>query len=418
MSSSGSWANKALSQTATGKFRVTYDATPSADNVNEVSGLSSGAAQAFTSLATAVRFNSGGTIDVRNGSGFTAATSVSYSGGATYHFIFDVNVSTYTYSAYVIIGSTQITLGSNVAFRSEQSTVSSLNNVALLGTVGTISVCNIALSAPPVITTQPLSLTLAAGQYATFSVAATGTAPLTYKWRQNGTTISGATSSTYTTPAIVSSDSGSQFTVTINNSVGTAISNAATLTVGSTSKSQLGASATSLNFGSVGVDSIKYQNITLTNNGTSSITISKVLVAGAGFNASGSAAGLTLPRGETTTIAASFAPSATGTYSGSITVSNTSNSSLLTIALSGTGVLASGHTVSLSWSAASGIGYDVYVGSTSGGPYSRITSSPQSGTSYVDSNVQSGKTYYYVVTTVSSSNAESKYSSEVKAAVP
>jgi hypothetical protein len=86
-------------------------------------------------------------------------------------------------------------------------------------------------NAAPSITTQPANQTVAAGQAATFSIAATGTAPLSYQW-QNGTTpITSATSASYTTPATTSSDNGSQFTVVVSNSLGTITSNAATLTV-------------------------------------------------------------------------------------------------------------------------------------------------------------------------------------------
>jgi acid phosphatase len=69
------------------------------------------------------------------------------------------------------------------------------------------------------------------GQAATFTVAATGSAPLSYHWRKNGVAISGATSSSYTTPPTTSSDNGSQFTVVVSNAVGSVTSNAATLTV-------------------------------------------------------------------------------------------------------------------------------------------------------------------------------------------
>ena len=44
----------------------------------------------------------------------------------------------------------------------------------------------------PSITSQPANQTVTAGQTATFSVTATGTAPLTYQWKKNGTAISGA----------------------------------------------------------------------------------------------------------------------------------------------------------------------------------------------------------------------------------
>ncbi len=83
----------------------------------------------------------------------------------------------------------------------------------------------------PSITTQPASQTVTAGQTATFSVTATGTAPLSYQWQKNGTAISGATSSSYTTPAETTSDNGAQFTVVVTNSVGSVTSSAATLTV-------------------------------------------------------------------------------------------------------------------------------------------------------------------------------------------
>jgi hypothetical protein len=83
----------------------------------------------------------------------------------------------------------------------------------------------------PAITTQPANQTVTAGQTASFSVAATGTAPLNYQWRKNSVAISGATSSSYTTPATTSSDNGVQFTVVVSNTAGNMTSSAATLTV-------------------------------------------------------------------------------------------------------------------------------------------------------------------------------------------
>src|SRR4029077_4149558 len=88
-----------------------------------------------------------------------------------------------------------------------------------------------AATVAPSITTQPTSQTVTAGQTASFSVAATGTAPLSYQWQKNGVAISGATSSSYTTPATTSSDNGAQFTVAVSNTAGSVTSNAATLTV-------------------------------------------------------------------------------------------------------------------------------------------------------------------------------------------
>jgi len=86
----------------------------------------------------------------------------------------------------------------------------------------------------PSIATQPTNQAVTLGQTATFSVAANGTAPLSYQWQKNNANISGATSATYTTPATVQSDNGSVFHVAVSNSAGSVTSGNATLTVNST----------------------------------------------------------------------------------------------------------------------------------------------------------------------------------------
>ncbi|MBP1773912.1 MAG: uncharacterized protein H6P99_3075 [Holophagaceae bacterium] len=83
----------------------------------------------------------------------------------------------------------------------------------------------------PAISAQPTDQSVQAGATATFSVTATGTAPLTYQWKKGGTAIAGATSASYTTPATVVGDSGSSFTVTVTNAAGSLTSSAAVLTV-------------------------------------------------------------------------------------------------------------------------------------------------------------------------------------------
>jgi Immunoglobulin I-set domain/PQQ enzyme repeat len=95
------------------------------------------------------------------------------------------------------------------------------------------------VSAPPAvtgpsITSQPQNQTVAVGSSASFSVAAGGTAPLMYQWQKNGTNISGAASSTYTTPATVAGDDGSEFQVVITNAAGSVTSSQAKLTVSAT----------------------------------------------------------------------------------------------------------------------------------------------------------------------------------------
>ena len=89
-------------------------------------------------------------------------------------------------------------------------------------------------STAPAITGQPANATVAVGTSATFTVTATGTAPLAYQWRKNGANITGATAASYTTPATTTTDNGATFSVVVSNSVGSATSNNATLTVTST----------------------------------------------------------------------------------------------------------------------------------------------------------------------------------------
>ena len=82
----------------------------------------------------------------------------------------------------------------------------------------------------PVITTQPASVTLNRGQTATFTVAADGTAPLSYQWKKNSVAISGATSATLTLSGVEPANAG-LYTVTVTNSVGSATSSLAQLSV-------------------------------------------------------------------------------------------------------------------------------------------------------------------------------------------
>ncbi len=83
----------------------------------------------------------------------------------------------------------------------------------------------------PAISTQPASVTVSAGSGATFTVAATGSAPLSYQWKRNGADIAGATSPSYTIPSALLSDTRSKWRVELRNSAGTATSAEATLHV-------------------------------------------------------------------------------------------------------------------------------------------------------------------------------------------
>jgi pectate lyase len=83
---------------------------------------------------------------------------------------------------------------------------------------------------PPGISTQPASQTVNAGQTATFSVVASGTAPFAFQWQKNGTDINGANSDTLSLSNVQDADAA-VYTVAVSNAAGSAKSGGAALTV-------------------------------------------------------------------------------------------------------------------------------------------------------------------------------------------
>ena len=160
--------------------------------------------------------------------------------------------------------------------------------------------------------------------------------------------------------------------------------------------------------------------MTFTNSGSSNITISNVTISGPGFTASGVSAGLIITSGQIVTLNVTFAPAATGSATGSVSVASNASNSPASITLTGTGVAPISHSGTLNWTASTStvIGYDVYRGTVSGGPYTKINSSVDATTTFTDTTVQAGQTYYWVVAAVNSSNVQSTYSNEVSATIP
>jgi polygalacturonase/pectin methylesterase-like acyl-CoA thioesterase len=87
---------------------------------------------------------------------------------------------------------------------------------------------------PPVISQPPTNLTVVTGNPAVFSLTAGGVPAVNYQWNRNGSPIANATNATYTLTSAQGADNGAVFSVTVTNSVGTATSGGATLTVLST----------------------------------------------------------------------------------------------------------------------------------------------------------------------------------------
>lgn len=345
--------------------------------------------------------------------GQTATFTVTATGSGTLTYQWKKN-GTAIPGATAASYTTPATLGSDNGAQFTVTITDSVTNI-------TSNAATLTVNVPPTVATQPANKTVVAGQTATFTVTASAgsTAPLTYQWNKSGVAISGATSASYTTPATTTADSGAQFTVTITNVAGNVTSNAAILTVNAATF-LLNASTTLLNFASVNIGSNSILPVTFTNAGNSNVTISSVTIAGAGYTANGVSTGQILTPGQVATLNVTFAPSSAATLPGTATVVSNATNSPASVTLTGIGVQPIPHSVTLNWTASTSTvsGYNVYRSSVSGGPYTMVNPSLDTTTQYVDSTVVAGQTYYYVVTSVDSSNVESTDSNQVSATIP
>ncbi len=343
--------------------------------------------------------------------GQTAKLSVTAAGSGTLTYQWNKNGS-------AISGATSASYTTPATVAADNGASFTVTVTGASGNV-TSNAATLTVNAPPSITTQPAGKTVIAGQTASFSATAAGTAPLTYQWKMNGTAINGATSSSYTTPATTTGNSSEQFTVTVTNPAGNITSSAATLTVNAATFI-LNANQTSLNFSSVNIGSNSILPVIFTNGGNSNVTISNVTLSGAGYSAGGIQSGQIVAPGQSANLNVAFAPAGTGLITGSVTVTSNATNSTAPITLSGTGVQPVSHSVTLTWAASTSTvsGYNVYRSTVSGGPYTKLNSTLVAATTYVDTAVQAGQTYYYVVTSVESTGAESADSAQVSATVP
>jgi fibronectin type 3 domain-containing protein len=175
-----------------------------------------------------------------------------------------------------------------------------------------------------------------------------------------------------------------------------------------------------MNFGNVAVGGSASLNGNLSAS-TSDVTVSSAAWNGSGYSVSGITFPVTVAAGQSANYTVTFTPPASGSSAGSITFTSNATDPSLQQTFNGSGAQSSTHTVALSWSPSTSTvsGYNLYRGTQTGGPYStKVNSSLIAGTSFTDSSLLSGTTYYYVSTAVDSNNVESAYSNEASAAIP
>jgi len=383
---------------APGSYSYRVRATDAAGNLSQYSNVASATIAAAPAPPV---ITSGTTASGRVGTAFsyqiTATNAPTSYGAASLPAGLSVNTGT------GLISGTPTSAGTSPV------TLSAINSAGTGNATLTLTIAS--ASAPPVIT----SATTASGKVGSafsYQITATNT-PTSY-----GATGLPAGLSVNTGTGLISgtptSAGTSTVTLSATNSVGTGNATL-TLTVASAG-GLLSIAPSSTNFGNVAIGSDSIQSVVLSNSSASSITISQANVAGNEFSISGLSLPLTLAVNQNSTFSVTFTPPVTGTVTGSVSLVSNATNSPTTETLSGTGT----HVVDLSWQASTSTvaGYNVYRGTVSGGPYTKVNSSLISGTAYMDTTVQAGQTYYYVATAVDSSNDESTYSTQATAVVP
>jgi hypothetical protein len=317
--------------------------------------------------------------------------------------------------------------------------------LVVLAAIAGISGCGLAKTSASPSNTNPTPSLAASPSTASFSNVAVGTSnSQTIKISNTGTATLSVSSSTVTgtgfsitglaTPINIAASGSTTFNVLFAPKAAGAATGSVVLSSndptvpnmtipltgsGVASSTALTANPISVNFNSVTVGSNSQQTVTLSNAGNTSVSITSVGVNGAGFTMTGLTAPLTLTAGQNAPMAVKFTPTSAASFNGSIAVA--SNAPTLTISLTGTGAAPSAHSAVLTWTASTSntvVGYNVYRGSTTGGPYTKLNSSNVAVLTFTDSTVVAGHTYFYVVTSVDGSGTESVFSSEVSGTIP
>jgi hypothetical protein len=150
-----------------------------------------------------------------------------------------------------------------------------------------------------------------------------------------------------------------------------------------------------------------------------SVTVSSASSSSSQFVLQGVSFPLTLASGQSLSFNVAFTPQSSGTVTGSFTFASNASDSQMVASATGSGTVTPTYSVNVSWNSSSdATGYNIYRSTTATGTYSKINSPLDTATSYTDSTVVSGQTYYYAATAVNSSGQESAQSTPVEVVIP
>jgi hypothetical protein len=222
------WQRNQVSIAGATSASYTTPVTTSADNGTSFRVIVTNSVTSVTSNAATLTVNRGPSIAMQPANqtvsvGQTATFTVVATGAPPLSYQWQknqVNIAAATSATYTTPVTTSADNGTSFRVIVTNPVTSITSSVAIL-----------TVNSPPTITTQPANQSVAVGQTATFTVVASGTAPLTYQWQKNQVNIPGATAATYTTPPTTTADNGASFQAIVTNPVSSITSSTATLAV-------------------------------------------------------------------------------------------------------------------------------------------------------------------------------------------
>ena len=279
---------------------------------------------------------------------------------------------------------------------------------AVMAVGGDQTLATVAAALPVSISASPLTATLASGATQQFVATVGNTSNAGVTWSATSGTINA--SGLFTAPKVTAQTS---VKVTAVSLADTSKSAFATLTVNAQT-AVLTVNPTSLSFAGQTGASLTPASVSITNTGAGSLTFTGVsdqswLVL--------SAASGTAP--SNLQVSPSITGLKAGTYTGHVSFTGGGVTKVVTVALTVTSPPVQ-HAVALSWNASPStnvVSYSMYRSTISGSSYG-LAASAIGGLSYLDQSVQTGTTYYYVVTAVDDQGRESSDSRETKVVIP
>jgi len=271
----------------------------------------------------------------------------------------------------------------------------------------TVSISSASATTPVSISVTPTSASVPLGNTQQFSATVSGTSNTAVTWLVNGTVGGTSTVGTISTGGLYKAPSTMSTTAVVVTAQTVALP-----TASDTASVQLIAPAVSVSISptNASVAEGQTQQFGAQVSGTSNTAVNWLVSGSAGGN---STVGTISSSGLYTAPSSVPSSAVVVTAQSVASPSNSANASVTVLA-------PVSHTVDISWNASTSsvAGYNIYRGTQSSGPFTKLNSSVDTATVYTDSNVVSGRTYFYAATSVDSNGVESSYSNIAQATIP